>query len=255
MLHLPRAGIGFVMLCAACSNSPPRLPSDLIVSIHGSRIQYEKGAEAQAKTLAELLPHAIHKVESRHHKKFREPVEIHICASEACFSSYVKTPRLSAAVVTGNRLILNPHLFSEERDRLPFILTHELSHIHFGQQLGHFDSAIPVWFHEGFATWVASGGGADSVTDTAAWEAVKKGDYFFPQQRHSAHIRKYAQDWNLPIHVFYRQAMLFIQYLHDVDSAAFRTFVLDLQEAEQFYLAFSKAYGQDFAAVAANFRP
>lgn len=255
MLDFPRAGICFVVFCAACSNSPPWVLSDPIVSNHGSRIQYEKGAEAHAKTLAELLPKAIQRVESRHYKKFREPINVYICASEACFSTYVKTPRLSAAVVTGNRLILNPRLFSEERDRLPFILTHELSHIHFGQQLGHFDSAIPVWFHEGFATWVAGGGGAESVSDVAALEAAKKNDYFFPEQRHSAHIRKYAQDWNLPIHVFYRQAMLFIQYLHDVDSAAFQAFVLDLQEAEQFYLAFSKAYGRDFAAIAASFRP
>lgn len=245
----------FVILCAACSNSPPRLPSDPILSDDGSHIRYEKGAEAQAKTLAELLPHAITRVESRHYKKFKEPIEIYICASEACFSSHVRTPRLSAAVVAGNRLILNPRLFSAERDRLPFILAHELSHIHFGQQLGHFDSAIPVWFHEGFATWVAGGGGAESVTDVAAIEAAKKNDYFFPEQRHSAHTRKYAQDWKLPIHVFYRQAMLFIQYLHDVDSAAFQAFVLDLQEAEQFYLAFSKAYGRDFAAVAVSFRP
>ncbi len=239
---------------AGCSALPP-LHSTAHFLSHSSApyIKYEPGGEAYAQALAMLLPEAIQKVESAHYRTFRRPPELFICASLSCFASYVKTPNLSAAVVANNRLFLTPKLFSEERRRLPSILVHELSHVHLGQQLGHFDSAIPVWFHEGFATYVANGGGADSVTDHDALAAAKAGRYFFPQYRSSRHSRKYAHDLQLPIHLFYRQAKLFIAHLQQINAPAFQAFLIDLQDGEEFYFAFYRAYGTDLATVAEQF--
>ena len=241
-------------LLGGCSALPP-LPSTahFLPYPPAPHVRYEPGGEAYAQELTTLLPAAMQKVESAHYRPFRQPPSIFICASLSCFAAYVKTPNLSAAVVAGNRLFLTPKLFKEERGRLPSILQHELSHLHFGQQLGHFDSGIPVWFHEGFATYVANGGGADSVSDQAALAAAKAGVHFFPQHRVSRHLRRYAPDLALPIHVFYRQAQLFISYLQQINADAFAAFLLDLQDGEEFYLAFYRAYNDDLATVAEKF--
>lgn len=246
-------GVALTLL-GGCSALPPlRSTAHFLAYPPAPHVKYEPSGEAYAQELTTLLPAAMQKVEAAHYRPFRQPPDIFICASLSCFAAYVKTPNLSAAVVAGNRLFLTPKLFKEEHGRLPSILQHELSHLHFGQQLGHFDSGIPVWFHEGFATYVANGGGADSVSDQAALAAAKAGLYFFPQHRNSRHLRRYAQDLALPIHVFYRQAQLFISYLQRINADAFAAFLLDLQDGEEFYLAFYRAYNDDLATVAEKF--
>ena len=243
-----------VIVLEGCSTLPPlRSTAHFLAYPPAPHVRYEPGGEAYAQELTTLLPAAIQQVEAKHYRPFRQPPDIFICATLSCFAAYVKTPNLSAAVVANNRLFLTPKLFKEERARLPSILQHELSHLHFGQQLGHFTSAVPVWFHEGFATYVANGGGADSISDQAALAAAKAGIFFFPQHRNSRHLRQYAQDLALPIHLFYRQAQLFISYLQRTDDAAFTAFVLDLQDGEEFYLAFYRAYNTDLATVADKF--
>jgi hypothetical protein len=61
--------------------------------------------------------------------------------------------------------VMPPVLFSRQRQRLPALLTHKLSHAHLGSwmsQLGFW--RLPQWFKEGLAVLVSGGGGAEGVS-------------------------------------------------------------------------------------------
>jgi len=58
------------------------------------------------------------------------------------------------------RVNLSPELFWPERQRLPAILTHELSHAHIQWWIGvNAYIQLPKWFKEGLAVMVSGGGG------------------------------------------------------------------------------------------------
>src|SRR5690606_11003924 len=128
----------------------------------------------------------------------------------------------SAAVVYDNRLVLSRRLFEREPQRVGSILLHELSHLHLGQRLGHYSMGIPVWFHEGLASYAAHGGGADLVSDDEAWAAAARDRHFLPAEQHLPWRRRMAVNCKLPPAPFYRQAMLFVVSLHGRDPDAFR---------------------------------
>lgn len=213
------------------------------------RIRLEAGAEAHAARVHALLDGAVARVERVHGLPFRAPPTVYVCATAACFARQVKTPGLTAAVVADNRLVLSPRLFSVEAGRLPDILAHELSHVHLGQRLGHFSPWIPVWFHEGLATLVAAGGGAEYASDRAAcaaWRDGRRVDFGrrdVPGQRHR------AEAFGLGIHEFYRQSWRAVELLRAHDPAAFRRWLIALQEGADFHIAFADAYNTDLATL------
>ncbi len=213
------------------------------------RIRLEAGAEDHAARVHALLDAAVARVERVHGLPFRAPPSVYVCATAACFARLVKTPGLTAAVVADNRLVLSPRLFSVEADRLPGILAHELSHVHLGQRLGHYTPWIPVWFHEGLATLVAEGGGAEFASDAdacTAWRDGRRVDFGrrdVPGQRHR------AEAFGLSIHEFYRQSWRAVELLRAHDPVAFRRWLSDLQEGTDFHIAFADAYNTDLATL------
>ena len=78
--------------------------------------------------------------------------QVHVCVTSPCFQRLVPATGYSAAVLSGDLLLLSPNLFGRESARLRAILTHELSHLHLGQLLGHYTPWLPIWFHEGLAS-------------------------------------------------------------------------------------------------------
>lgn len=208
-----------------------------------SRVWFEPGAEDYASRVAELLNKTIRKVESAHYLTFAEPVQIYVCGTEACFKRYVLTPKLSAAVVPDNRLILSPNLNERENWRLKSLLLHELAHLHLGQRVGHFHSNIPVWFHEGWASLTAEGGGAEFATDEQAYEAAQSGKRIDLSKRDVPGMRHKASAFDLNIHIFYRQAMLLVKSLKQQDDGRFRRLALALQNNQDFEIAFWDIYG------------
>jgi len=217
----------------------PALASD-------ARVRHEPGAEAYAERVAALLPDAIRQVERGHYRAFARTPVVYVCGTEACFDKVVaRRLNLTAAVVYDNRLVLAPRLHDREPERLRPILVHELSHLHFGQRLGHYTQTVPVWFHEGLASLVAEGGGADLVTDAEARSAAGAGRHFLPDEQHLPWQRKMAGTWQLPISVFYRQALLFVTALRARDEQAFRRLLLALQDGQDFDAAFAEAYGRN----------
>ena len=178
-----------------------------------------------------------------HGRAFREPPTVYVCGDDACIDRFVDARwNFTAAVVYDNRLLLAPRLVDREPQRLLPILLHELSHLHLGQRRGHYSMSIPVWFHEGLASFVALGGGADLATDAQAWAAVAGARHFLPDEQHLPWRRRMAQSWRLPVSVFYRQALLFVRHLHARDPAAFDSLLQALQDGAEFDAAFAQAF-------------
>jgi hypothetical protein len=218
-----------------------------------SQVRYAPGARAFAERVAALLPEATAQVEATHYRAFDEPPVVYVCGEAACFHRYVDARwNFTAAVVYDNRLLLGPRLFEREPQRLLPILLHELSHLHMGQLRGHYSVSIPVWFHEGLASFTAHGGGADLATDAQAWTAAGSERHFLPDEQHLPwQGRRMADSWRLPVSVFYRQALIFVRSLHARDPDAFRRFVTSLQQGADFDAAFAEAYQANPARAAA----
>jgi hypothetical protein len=106
------------------------------------------------------------------------------------------------------------------------LLTHELAHLHLGQRIGHYHSTLPVWFHEGWASLTADGGGAEYATDAEAYAAIRDGRRVNLSARDTPDKRHRAGASGLTIHEFYRQSMLLVGWLRAQDEARFRQLVL-----------------------------
>ncbi|MDP1646283.1 MAG: hypothetical protein Q8L71_12435 [Thiobacillus sp.] len=218
-----------------------------------ARIWVEPGHEAYGARVAEALPAAIARVEAAHYLPFARPPRVYVCGSDDCFKRYVMTPKLSAAVVPDNRLILSPNLDGREKHRLPALLIHELAHLHLGQRIGHYHSTLPVWFHEGWASLTADGGGADYTTDAKVFEAIRAGKRVNLGARDTPGKRHRANASQLNIYEFYRQSMLLVGWLKAHDEARFRELVLAVQDNTDFEIAFWNLYGQAPASRLAGF--
>jgi hypothetical protein len=232
--------------CALTVSDPRALvPIDSFVPLAGdARVWVEPGYEAYGARVADALPAAIARVEAAHFLPFARAPRVYVCGSDACFRRYVLTPKVSAAVVPDNRLVLSPNLDGRERHRLPALLTHELAHLHLGQRIGHYHSTLPIWFHEGWASLTAEGGGAEYATDAQAFAAARAGRRVDLGARDTPDKRHRASASNLNIHEFYRQSMLLVGGLKAQDEARFRQLALAVQDNTDFEIAFWNIYGQ-----------
>jgi len=207
-----------------------------------ARVWFEAEGQAYAGEVASLLDKAVAKVEAIHGLPFERPPRVFVCASKPCFRQLVPTPGYTAAVLPGEILALSPRLDLEENERLPAILAHELSHLHLGQRLGHYTAAVPIWFHEGLASLVADGGGAEFSSDEDAcnaWDSGRRIDFAqldTPTKRHQ------AADFKMSIHQFYRQAWRFMQYLKRRDPDGFAGMLQAIQSGTEFTAAVADAY-------------
>lgn len=217
-----------------------------------SRVWVEPGAEAYGRRVSRQLDGAIAKVEAAHYLPFARTPRIYICGTEDCFKRHVFTPKLSAAVIPDNRLVLSPNLDGRESWRLQRLLLHELAHVHLGQRAGHYHYNVPVWFHEGWASLTAEGGGAEFATDIQALEAALSGRRIDLAARDVPDKRHRAGAFGLDIHVFYRQAMLLVARLKQQDPARFRELALALQDNRDFEIAFWNVYGAGPERILAN---
>lgn len=219
-----------------------------------TRVRYEPGARAHAERVAALLPAAVAQVEAGHYRPFPQPVVVYVCGTNACFEQKVPgAGRYTAAVIYDNRLLLAPRLFDREPARLYPILVHELSHLHLGQQLGHYTLRIPVWFHEGLASLVAASGGADLITEEEARRAIAAGEHFLPEAAHDESRRTYAEHWQLKIGMFYRQSMMFLAHLKAGSEERYRELLDALQRRGGFDAAFADAFGLGARELAQQF--
>lgn len=252
-LRLAAAWFAATLLTLGCAMQPARPPVSFTVLEEEPRVRFEPGAEAYARQVAALLPQAVAQVEEAHYLPFADAVTVHVCGSETCFDAHVTSRNVSGATVPDNRVFLAPRLFDREAPRLPMILTHELSHLHLGQRLGHYTHEVPVWFHEGLAALASGGGGADYASEAEARAALAAGRAFSPATLDTPAHRHRAEDWGLSPHLFYRQAMMFLQHLKAESEARFRDFLLRVQARENFAEAFSRTYNRSLIEAGQRF--
>lgn len=241
--------------CALTVSEPRALiPVEGFAPLAGERrVWVEPGFEAYGARVAAALPVSMAQVETAHYLGFARPPRVYVCGTDACFKRWVRTPGLSAAVVPDNRLILSPRLDGKEKSRLPALLTHELAHLHLGQRIGHYHSTLPVWFHEGWASLTARGGGAEFASDARAHEAIRAGRRVNLTARDTPDRRHRASASNLDIHEFYRQSMQLVAWLKAHDEERFRRLVLAVQDNKDFEISFWDVYGAAPATILAEF--
>lgn len=211
-------------------------------------ILYEPGMEREARMVSESLPRALSAVEGQHYLPLEDPFRVYICSTQESFNAHMAAPPGARArgVKLLNDIFLSPDCFSSRRgDTHESVLTHELSHLHIYQRLGHRRTLwdLPVWFSEGLAVAV-SGAGGEGVTAEEALRAIAAGETFVPDEKGSLIRPMRAGDYGMGTYMFYRQSQLFVDHMRERDPEAFRDFMLMLQNGE--WSSFAELFDASF---------
>jgi hypothetical protein len=236
-------------------NVPDRLPA-----LPGnSQVHFQQGAEDYAHAVSALLPAAIARIEAVHGRAFAHPVTVGVYATPEAFASATGVASSRPIGVTFfRRVILSPPLYTNQRQRLPGILTHELSHAHIQSWMSvNAYVHLPNWFKEGLAVMASGGGGAEFVNEEEAWAAIQREEHILINDAGSllnlSEVRfEQAQAGTTSSHPFqlaYRQAGMFVAYLHDSDGAAFARMMNAILDGRSFVEAVSVGYDADVQSL------
>jgi len=105
-------------------------PEGLTALPENPQVHYQDGASEYARTVAGILPATIARVEAIHGRRFAYPVTVGVYVSPDAFvaANGLGNPGAVGTTFLGH-VILSPVLFSDQHQRIPAILTHELSRI------------------------------------------------------------------------------------------------------------------------------
>jgi hypothetical protein len=233
-------------------NLPDRLPA----LAYNDLVHYEPGAEDYAREVAALLPAAIARVEAVHGRPFAHPVTVGAYATPEAFATANGLgSNVPVGVTFAGRVVLSPKLFSPQHQRLPAILTHEMSHAHIQGWIGGLKYfRLPPWFKEGLAVMISEGGGAELVGEKQARAAIARGeqiaidDASSPQStidiRFARAPEKQDPSW-YPIVLAYREAGMFVSYLRESDKPAFDRMLGAILDGRSFAEAADAGYHED----------
>ena len=220
------------------------------------RIHYEKGAEDIAKLVKENLDVCIDEVVKKEYVPFanQSAIDVYIFNDYQRYVSFSNT-KGGRAGSSENDIYISPKV-RNSLDSLPSIVTHELSHIHLRQYVGSWKTVygIPAWFKEGLAVTTSNGAGAEGVSRNEAITFIQQGRHFDPSERVGVFTVKYANDYELKAHMFYRQAWLFVDYLKESNSPAFEKCFNGLILGEKFDDIWVKYYGNSIAKLWDEFK-
>ena len=237
-------------------NVPDRLPA-----LPGnSQVHYQLGAQDFARDVAPLLPDAIMRVEAVHGRRFAHPATVGVYATpEAYAAANGLGSNVPAGVTFFGRVNLSPKLFWQQHQRLPAILTHELSHAHIQGWIGEtaYVLRLPNWFKEGLAVMVSEGGGAELVSEEEARAAIERGEQITIDDAGSLQnlfgIRfertpAKTTSW-YPVVLAYRQAGMFVKYLRESDRPAFDRMMNTILDDRTFAEAVTVGYRDDVRSL------
>lgn len=257
--------VGVVLLAAAAAAAVPTVrhfasgwwnnPEGLAALPGNPQVRYERGASEQARIVAGLLPAAIVQVEAVHGRPFARPVTVGVYVTpEAYVAANGLGSRRAVGMTFLGRVMLSPALFATQRHRLPAILTHELSHAHLRTWISQLAvMRLPQWFKEGLAVMVSGGGGAEGVSVLQARDAIRRGDHIAIESTSSllnlGNVR-FAQPPEIPdtsfrIQMAYRQAGMFVAFLHDTDPVGFARMMNAILDGRPFADAVTTGYESD----------
>lgn len=242
-------------------NVPDRLPA----LAENSQVHYQPGADAYARDVSALLPAAIARIETVHGRRFAHPVPVGVYATP---EAYAAANGLGSAQPVGvtffGRVNLSPALHAKQPQRLPAILTHELSHAHIqGWISANAYIRLPNWFKEGLAVMVSGGGGAEFVSEQDARAAIERGDCIAIEETGSlatlvevrfARAPARAPPSRLTL-LAYRQAGMFVAHLRDFDEPGFARTMNAILDGRPFVEAFTAGYQQDMHSLWQRFAP
>jgi hypothetical protein len=204
-----------------------------------ARVFYEPGAETLARAVAEAMPSAVATVERQQFGPFDIPVRVYVCASIDSLVSYGADSH-AGGFTLNHRVFISPKP-ENTVERIPRVVTHELSHLHLSQHRGPWEN-LPVWFVEGLAAEVSGGGGAEGVTVPELRQAISDARTFEPKTSATRWVRDGATASHLSQHLFYGEAGLFIAYLRALDPNHFSTFIRAVERDQPLSAAFEHAY-------------
>lgn len=233
-------------------------PDGLPALPDNGQVHYQPGAEACARVVSALLPSAIARVEAAQRRPFTRQVPIGVYATpDAYMAANGRGSMGPVGVAFFGRVTLSPVLCGRQRQRLPAILTHELSHAHLLGWSGMGYLRLPNWFTEGLAVMVSEGGGAEFVTEQEARAALQRGDQIaIDDARSLQHLleigfeRRPAE--GTPSHITvlaYRQAGMFVSYLHDSDGPGFARMMDAILDGRPFAEAVTAGYHRDIQSL------
>ncbi|HST09526.1 MAG TPA: hypothetical protein VLL05_04060 [Terriglobales bacterium] len=263
------AAIAVVLLTAAGVAAVPMVrhavsgwwnnPEGLPALPENPLVHYETGGSEYAQTVAALLPAAITRVEAAQGRAFAHPVPVGVYTTRDAFvaANGLGDPR-AVGMTFLRRVMLSPVLFSSQRQRLPALLTHEMSHAHLQSwmsQLGYW--RLPQWFKEGLAVMVSGGGGAEGVSESQARDAIRSGDHIALTTSNSLlnlGAIRYAKSPEIPATSFrtlmaYRQAGMFVTFLQDTNPAGFARMMDTILDDRSFAEAVTTGYGTDLQVL------
>jgi len=219
-----------------------------------NRIRIEPGAAHFAELISPHIAEAIKKVEAAHYAPFVSQPTIYVCATNEGY--YRLTGQRAPATVT-NKLYLSPELFQGQRP-IDRYLAHELSHLHLVQRLGLFGCLrLPEWFKEGLAELASNGATGSSVVVCDALRAIHGGHTFIPDEGRNVVsavlFPRYGSYWHLENRMFYRQSMLFVEFMRAQNEGAFQGFLVDLAGGTEFKKALQDAYHGDIPMLWGSF--
>jgi hypothetical protein len=258
--RLPHAAFVAAFLLAAPFGASSCASVDRIVTVFRStdafvaspdepRVLFEPGAEALARPVIAGLPAAIAEVEAATYGPFVVPIRIYVCGTLDCYQRFTGNDRSGGETTPRRKIFISPKP-ENTAARVPFVVAHELTHLHLGQRCSAYRAAqLPSWFSEGFAALVSNGGGAEGVSDADAAQAILDGRTFTPTTERGFS----GSHFGLPAHMFYRQAALFIASLRARDGVAFRAFILDLENGTPFAQAFGDHFHSQLVTTWSEF--
>ena len=234
-------------------------PARLAALPENPQVHYEDGAFEYARTVAALLPAAIARVEAVHERRFAHPVTVGVYVSpEAFVAANGLGDRRAVGMTFLGHVVLSPVLFSTQRQRLPALVTHELSHAHLQSWISQLTYIrLPHWFTEGLAVMVSSGGGAEGVSELQARDAIWRGDHIAIDSAGSL-LNLVAVKFEHPPQVpdtsfrtlmAYRQAGLFVTFLHDTDPVGFARMMNAILDGRPLAEAVMAGYETDLHAL------
>jgi hypothetical protein len=242
-------------IASALWNLPDRLPA----LPENGQVHFEPGAEDYARDVAALLPAAITQIEAMHGRRFEHPVPVGVYTTPEAYAVANATGSAGAVGVTAfGRMVLSPTLNGPQHWRLRAILTHELSHAHL---LGYISAytyvRLPNWFKEGLAVMASGGGGAEFVSEQQARTAIERGEAITIEDAGSfanlseirferAPARATLSDRTV---MAYRQAGMFVSFLHDTDTPGFARMMNAILDGRPFAEALDTGYHQDVQSL------
>jgi hypothetical protein len=236
-------------------NVPDRLPA----LPDNSQVHYQPGADDYARIVSAMLPSAIARIEAVHGRHFAHPVPVGVYVTpEAYEAANGQGSSRPVGVTFVGRVNLSPVLYARQRQRLPAILTHELSHAHLQGWIGGIAYIhLPNWFKEGLAVMASGGGGAELVSEEEARAAIQRGERMvindagslqnlvgIPFEREPAKIAPWY-----PVVLAYRQAGMFVSYLRESDGPSFDRMMNAILEGRAFAEAVTGGYHADVQSL------